>query len=281
MKQRALTLACVTAAFGAALTGPALANATPACPDVHVIGAAGSGERTDADLVAYQGMGRPVYQSLQELTTQVQQDGRTVSYEAVDYPAVEAPGAEGGVGAWMNFMSSVDAGTNALADQYHAFAAQCPTSKVVLAGYSQGAMVVHRNLSKIGGDPNVTAALLIADGDRRPDDATLNFGTVDSVPGRGKGAAQDWPILAHAPSQLPADIAAKTISVCDLNDAVCDYRDIDTTPAEYQQQVVVHTSYARSAGLPWTAPLYALLNGAPVPAEAQQIVPLSGSTPTG
>jgi NAD(P)-dependent dehydrogenase (short-subunit alcohol dehydrogenase family) len=52
----------------------------------------------------------------------------------------------------------------------------------------------------------------------------INIGSVSSVPGAGKGVAQDWPILAHAPAPLPPAIGAKTISVCELNDAVCDYR---------------------------------------------------------
>lgn len=270
---------CAAAASAAALAGlgTGVAGAAPACPDVHVIGAAGSGERSGADLTDNAGMGRVVYQSVQELATRAQQDGHTVTAEAVDYPATEAPGADGGIGQWMGFMSSVDAGTAALGQQYQAFVAQCPTTKVVLAGYSQGAMVVHRNLAKLADSPDLAAALLIADGDRRADDATLNLGTVDAVPGRGKGVAQDWPILAHAPGPLPVELAARTISVCNLNDAVCDYRDdADDSAQAYAQRVVVHTGYARAAGLPWTAPLYALLGSAPgtppAPAEGRQVV---------
>ena len=129
-------------------------------------------------------------------------------------------------------MGSVDTGAAALGKQYEAFVQQCPTSKVVLAGYSQGAMVVHRNLQALAASPNLAAVLLVADGDRRPDDPTLNLGTASGIPERGKGVAQDWPILAHAPAVLPADIGARTISVCDLGDAVCDPdADADETSA--------------------------------------------------
>ncbi len=148
-------------------------------------------------------MGRVVYQSLNELSAKLQQDGRTMTAEAVDYPAVAVPDQDGGVGEWLGFMGSVDDGTAALGKQYEAFVEQCPTSKVVLAGYSQGAMVVHRNLAALAGSPNLTAVLLVADGDRRPDDPTLNLGTASGIPERGKGVAQDWPILAHAPALLP------------------------------------------------------------------------------
>lgn len=266
MFRRITTLTSAAAMAGAAFVGLAAgtAQAAPGCPDVHWIGAAGSGERVGTDLTAYSGMGRVVYQSLNELSTELQKDGRTLTAEAVDYPAVAAPDEDGGVGEWLGFMGSVDTGAAALGQQYEAFVQQCPTSKVVLAGYSQGAMVVHRNLQALAASPNLAAVLLVADGDRRPDDPTLNLGTASGIPERGKGVAQDWPILAHAPAALPADIGARTISVCDLNDAVCDYdEDADDSKAAYARRVSVHTSYGRTPGLAWTAPLHFLLGPAP------------------
>jgi hypothetical protein len=274
----ALTCAAVA---GAAIVGLSVgvAQADPTCPDVHWIGVAGSGERVDP--TADGGMGRVVYQSLRELSTQLQRDGRTLTAEAVDYPAVAVPDQDGGVGEWLGFMGSVDTGTAALGQQYEAFVQQCPTSKVVLAGYSQGAMVVHRNLAALAGSPNLAAVLLVADGDRRPDDPTVNLGTASGIPERGKGVAQDWPILAHAPSPLAPDVGARTISVCDLGDAVCDYdEDADDSKAAYARRVAVHTSYARTPGLEWSAPLYFLLGPAPASPEVQPIVPLSVTAPT-
>jgi hypothetical protein len=265
MFRRITTLTCAATVAGAAFVGlaAATANAVPGCPDVHWIGAAGSGERVGTDLTAYSGMGRVVYQSLTELSTELQKDGRTLTAEAVDYPAVPVPDDDGGVGAWLGFMGSVDTGAAALGKQYEDFVQQCPTSKVVLAGYSQGAMVVHRNLQALAASPNLAAVLLVADGDRRPDDPTLNLGTVSGLPKHGKGVAQDWPILAHAPAVLPADIGAKTISVCDLGDAVCDPDSDSDSDKVSARAVAVHTSYARTPGLEWTAPLYFLLGPAP------------------
>jgi Cutinase len=265
MFRRITTLTCAATVVGAAFVGLAAgtANAVPGCPDVHWIGAAGSGERVGTDLTAYSGMGRVVYQSLTELSTELQKDGRTLTAEAVDYPAVPVPDDDGGVGAWLGFMGSVDTGAAALGKQYEDFVQQCPTSKVVLAGYSQGAMVVHRNLQAFAASPNLAAVLLVADGDRRPDDPTLNLGTVSGLPKHGKGVAQDWPILAHAPAVLPADIGAKTISVCDLGDAVCDPDSDSDSDKVSARAVAVHTSYARTPGLEWTAPLYFLLGPAP------------------
>lgn len=241
------------------LAGPA--TAIPGCPDLHWIGVAGSGERDDPTVNA--GMGRVVYNSLRDLNQWVQQDGRTMTAEAVAYPAAPVP-ADGDLLGWGGFMSSVDAGVAALGNQYAAFTQQCPSSKVVLAGYSQGAMVVHRNLAGLSGSPNLVAALLVADGDRLPADPTVNLGTATAVPGAGKGVAQDWPILAHAPAPLPATVGSRTISVCDRGDAVCDYdEDAEEVTAT---AIAVHTSYARSSsgGYRWTWPLYRMLGPSPM-----------------
>jgi hypothetical protein len=288
MFRRVTTVASAAVAVAAFVgLSAGIASAQPAsCPDVHWIGAAGSGERTPAELAQNDGMGRVVYQSLQELSAEVAKDGRTMTAEAVEYPAVEAPGEDGGVGEWLGFIGSVDAGSAALGKQYEGFVQRCPASKVVLAGYSQGAMVVHRNLEALAASPNLAAVLLVADGDRLPADPTLNLGTASGIPERGKGAAQDWPILAHAPSAMPPAIGARTISVCDLGDAVCDYNpDDEETPASYARGVAIHTSYGTTAGLDWTSPLYFLLGPAPQAPEAQPvvpqpIVPLSASAPT-
>ncbi len=253
MFRLASAAACAVALAGSAFVGltAGTANAAPGCPDVHWMGAAGSGERTEYDMTANEGMGDIVYQSYQALQQQLAQEGRTITAEAVNYPAKDVP-PDAGVGDWLDYMGSVDVGTAALGGQFAEFTARCPESKVVLAGYSQGAMVVHRNLAAIGANPNLAAALLIADGDRHPDDTTVNIGTASPDPEKTGGAAQDWPILAHAPALLPANIGVRTISVCDAGDAVCDY-DPDAEEVS-ATAVAVHTSYsvADSDGQMWT-----------------------------
>ena len=271
--------ACAVAVAGSALVGltAGTANAAPGCPDVHWFGAAGSGERTANDIAANGGMGEVVYQSYEALQQRLAAEGRTITAEAVDYPAKDVP-PDAGVGDWLDYMGSVDAGTNALGAQYAAFTAQCPTTKVVLAGYSQGAMAVHRNLVNIGADPNLAAALLIADGDRHPNDTTVNIGSASPDPEKTGGAAQDWPILAHAPALLPANIGVRTISVCDAGDAVCDYDpDADEVSAT---AVAIHTSYttADADGQMWTWMVHQLLGSpgsTPAPDASQVPTTLS------
>lgn len=266
MFRRTNAVACAVAVAGSALVGltAGTASAEPGCPDVHWMGAAGSGERTEYDIAANSGMGEIVHQSYEALAQQLAAEGRTITAEAVNYPAKDVP-PDAGVGDWLDYMGSVDAGTAALGAQYAAFTAQCPTTKVVLAGYSQGAMVVHRNLPAIGADPNLAAALLIADGDRHPDDTTVNIGSASTDPEKTGGASQDWPILAHAPALLPANIGVRTISVCDAGDAVCDYDpDADEVSAT---AVAIHTSYTvdGSNGQMWTWMIHQLLGPSSTP----------------
>jgi hypothetical protein len=252
-------MACAAAVGGSALVGltAGVGHADPSCPDVHWIGAAGSGERDD-HLAANGGMGRVVFQSFSALQRQLQQEGRTITAEAVEYPALDVPD-DPGVLDWADFMGSVDAGTAALGGQYASFSQRCPNTKVVLAGYSQGAMVVHRNLHALAQSPNLTAALLIADGDRIPDDNTVNIGSAPSDPETVGGAAQDWPTLAHAPEKLPANVGTRTISVCDAGDAVCDY-DPDADEVS-PKAVAIHKSYTAGAsdGQMWTWMVHQLL----------------------
>ena len=86
MFRRTSAAACAVAIVGSALVGLTVgtANAAPGCPDVHWFGAAGSGERTAADMAGNGGMGQIVYQSYQALQQQLAAEGRTITAEAVE-----------------------------------------------------------------------------------------------------------------------------------------------------------------------------------------------------
>ncbi|MCV7227937.1 cutinase family protein [Mycolicibacterium komossense] len=251
-------------------TGTATAAST--CADYHWIGAAGSGQRDGAGLTANGGMGRVVYQSYLQLRDELAANGQTIDAEAVQYPAAPVP-LEGGLGGWLDFLGSVKDGTTATAEQFTAFTAQCPNTKVILAGYSQGAMVVHRNLYDLADDPHVAAALLIADGDRLPVDTTIDLGSTAVTPGVGQGVGQEHSFLASTDtSKLPPEIGMRTISVCDVGDPVCDYNP-DTTELS-AANLAIHTSYAPTSSGPhaWVAPLYTVVAGAAAaPAAATEL----------
>jgi hypothetical protein len=211
-------------------------------------------------------MGDVVYQSYEQLESELAASGYTMTAEAVQYPAAPVP-LDGGIGGWMGFMDSVEVGADATAAQFEAFTERCPNTKVVLAGYSQGAMVVHRNLYDLADSPHVAAALLVADGDRLPADTTIPLGSAAAAPGIGHGVAQEHSFLADTnTSPLPPAIGARTISVCDIGDPVCDYDPAtsELTPAG----LAIHTAYAPAASgaHAWGAPLYELvMNAAAAP----------------
>lgn len=276
MVMRRLGLVVLVIGMGLAGLATGTAAAAPECGDFHWMGAAGSGQRNGAGLTTNGGMGAVVYQSYLQLQAELAASGRTITAEAVQYPAAPVP-LEGGLGGWMGFMDSVEDGTDAAAEQFDAFTARCPDTKVVLAGYSQGAMVIHRNLEELADNPHVAAALLIADGDRLPVDTTINLGSTATaaVPGVGKGVAQEHSFLASAPtSMLPAAIGARTVSVCDVGDPVCDYDPDITTDALSPAALAIHTSYAPAASgaHAWGAPLYNLVMSAvPAPTSTMEL----------
>ncbi len=267
----AAALAAVVA-VGVWTCGTATAAPTdPSCADFHWIGAAGSGQRDGAKLAVNDGMGDVVYQTYQQVRTTVVASGRTITAEAVRYPAAPVP-LEGGIGGWLDFLGSVDEGTDATAEQFEAFTERCPHTLVVLAGYSQGAMIVHRNLYDIADHPQLAAALLIADGDRLPSDTTIKMGSTAYAPGLGKGVAQEHSFLASTnTSPLPPAVGARTISVCDVGDPVCDY-DPDSDKVS-PAGVAIHTAYAPAASgaHAWGAPLLSLLARAEAQKPAQPV----------
>jgi hypothetical protein len=66
---------------------------------------------------------------------------------------------------------------------------------------------------------------------------------------------------------MPVELGMKTISVCNLNDAVCDYDPDEEEVSTYA--TAIHTSYtsASSSGFAWTSPLYQLVGSAPAPVQ--------------
>jgi len=256
---RRLGFAVLMAGIGLTGLATGTAAAAPSCADYHWMGAAGSGQRDAEGLTANGGMGDVVYQSYQQLRGDLLASGHTIDAEAVQYPAAPVP-LKGGVGGWLDFLGSVDDGTKAVAEQFKTFTERCPDTKVVLAGYSQGAMVVHRNLYDLADDPHVAAALLIADGDRLPADTTVALGSAAGAADRGKGVAQEHSFLASTnTSMLPPAIGARTVSVCDAGDPVCDY-DPDATKVS-DASISIHTAYSptMSGAHAWGAPLYTIV----------------------
>ena len=114
-------MAAVLAAFGAAAT--AVSSPRPRrpypCPDIEVVFARGTAEPA--------GIGRVGQAFTDALSAQV--GGRTVSSYAVNYPAS------------YDFLTTADGAADAT-NHIASMALQCPSTKIVLGGYSQGAAVM-------------------------------------------------------------------------------------------------------------------------------------------
>ena len=86
------------------------------------------------------------------------------------------------------------------------------------------------------------------------------MGSAAATPGVGKGVAQEHSFLASTDtSMLPPEIGARTVSVCDVGDPVCDYD--PATSDMSASAMAIHTAYApaMSGAHAWGAPLYALV----------------------
>jgi cutinase len=129
--RRALVFAGVGGVLAAGLIGPGAASAqAQSCSDVEVVFARGTAEPAGLGLV-----GLAFVDDLQS-----QLDGQTVSSYAVNYPAS------------YDFLQSAPVGADDASARIQATAAACPSTSIVIGGYSQGAAAV----DLITADPDAT-----------------------------------------------------------------------------------------------------------------------------
>lgn len=230
-----------TIVVGAVVAGLALGAMTPmasavpqairtvdpaSCTDVLFLGARGSGQPQGGSADdGGTGLGKQVYSVSQRLTRQL--PGRAVASQAVAYPA---QGVELLVTNPDAYFTSLELGAQSVQEVLRARAGACPQERVVLAGYSQGAMVVHRALQDLdrAGDPEARQILartdgvvLISDGDRRRRDRATDYGTA----GRSEGVGYALrPGSGARGTKLPLGMKDRIHSVCLDLDVVCDYQ---------------------------------------------------------
>lgn len=117
-------------------------------------------------------------------------------------------------------------------------AARCPKERYVFAGYSQGAMVMHRTIYRLGVNkttrtsrqtllPRVAAVFAIGDGDKTPYQGGVNYGASDSRRGLIwviNGGDPFWPSAksARIPTTGYGWYPLRFMSICATNDFVCD-----------------------------------------------------------
>ncbi len=192
------------------VTGPPSAAAVP-CPDVEVTFARATTEPP--------GLGDVGQAFVDSLRSQV--GGRSVGVYAVDYPATE------------DFAPSASAGAANASAHVQSMAANCPGTRLVLGGYSQGAIVINLITAiplSVGGFAPAPMPPEVADHVA----AVAVFGNPAS---RYVGA----PLTAISPVY-----GAKAIDLCAAGDPICSPGAGGLAPTREEMFSPAHLSYEES-----------------------------------
>ena len=187
------------------------------CPDVEVTFARGTGEPRGVG-----GVGQAFVDSLRS-----QFGGRSLGVYAVNYPATE------------DWAPSASAGASDASAHVQSMAANCPNTKLVLGGYSQGAVVIDLITIAQASVSGFIAQTLTAD--------VADHVAAVAVFGNPTSRYLGGPISAISPWY-----GAKAIDLCAPGDAVCTPTGGLSIPSQPPQDEVLsaaHQSYKQS-GMP-------------------------------
>jgi hypothetical protein len=186
---------CTTSAL---LSAPAPTASAQPCPDVNVVFARGTSEPPGVG-----GVGQAFVDALR-----AQAGGKSVDVYPVNYPA------SADFGSGIQFAQTVIAGISDAANHVQATAANCPNTRIVLGGFSQGAVVAGFVTSAVVPE-GVPAAFVPAPMPPAVADhvaAVTLFGKPSDQFMRDVGA----PPVVIGPLYVP-----KTIDLCADGDTVC------------------------------------------------------------
>src|ERR1700738_3984806 len=192
-----------TSALTAAITIPS-ATAAP-CPNVEVVFARGTNEPPGVG-----GVGQAFIDSLRS-----QVRGQSVGVYAVNYPATDA------------FGSSSAAGAGDTRAHVQSTAANCPNTRMVLGGYSQGAGVIDMATNDLAAVVDHVAAVAV-------------FGNPQSEFARSLGRGQ---LPTISPLYSP-----KTINLCVPDDPICSDGRNGRAHVAYVQSGMTNQAAAYAAG---------------------------------
>ncbi|WP_310649869.1 cutinase family protein, partial [Gordonia amicalis] len=198
------------------------------------VGARGSGESADS----HGGLGPTVSKTRDALKARLDRAGRTMSTTAVTdgYPAEAVTVLTGTASPptppnAFKFLGGLQAGVDATKGLLWRWANDpaCTKQRLVLAGYSQGAMVMHRaarsleGLAGLGLQNRIDGVILIADGDRKGDDANVHH--IGNAPGdNGGGIARLYPPLGGSDlGSFSWEWKNRIASICKAGDPVCSF----------------------------------------------------------
>lgn len=228
------------------------------CADILFVGARGSGNPgpgTPGWIATSEdphGLGSVVGEVLDRFYEGLSQR-RSVEVASTEFAALDAVSLTRPdlLGQTDDFFNGIHDGINWTTHMLKAKAETCPRQRVVLAGYSQGAMVMHRvieRLQTVDGGLKVLdrmdAAILVADGDRVRKDGAKRFG--GRLVGAGIGHGVHLMNVAASPTdKFPRLWRDKILQVCKPLDPVCDW----TNSVGQAALFPIHTTYGGSAEL--------------------------------
>jgi hypothetical protein len=259
----------------AAAAGPKRQLSAIACSEVFFLGARGSGELPTKQ---FQGMGPEVDKMATVVRGVLKADGITlVRTLNVGYPAdsvddlvptkyelaLFAADAALAVPYYYQhsvkkYLASINEGiTNTISEAKYV-RSQCPHALLILAGYSQGAMVMHQAERQLAAAHDtgvlgqITGTLLLGDGDRISHTAAREFGT-------STARSQGIRTYLHQNSDKDVTDPAATANICNAGDIVCDFG--RKTVLSWKTGLKVHESYTTGAALTDAATWIAQVTG--------------------
>ena len=252
-----LALVAVGAAFAAhAAAAPRLLPPPgPTCPSVLIMGARGSGQ----SLSGFDRMGPAVDEMAVDLRAWLAKAGAGTQTFGVPYPADSTNDLKPSTGELLlvltdpiaaavdytldnldKFTHSIDVGIGDAVREAHDEAVDCPQTRLVMIGYSQGAMVMHQaELQLWAHHPQVfhkiVGTLLLADGDRVPHT-------------RAQESARRWPGRRASDAYLHA-IAGRDVPLPGRTANICTGRRPDlrlnlSRVRHFARAARIHTGYA-------------------------------------
>ena len=256
------------------------------CAPVLYLGARGSGQSYNPDGFNDLGMGGQVNASYRRIVDRLRDKGLgsfTVEHAGVPapaYPANDVGAITGLLGGYSvafvarygpnpaAFFAGIQSGADEAVRQLRVRARDCPNQRIILGGYSQGAMVMHRALYDLLSETadraivsRIDGVYLLADGDRRPavdgcvDTGSAGVSRLDGVAwsvGRGVGFGSNGPRrygMSSSFAVFGAGLNFPIISQCNKGDIVCNppvVRTIAFPLSTILGGVSVHTSYRTS-----------------------------------
>jgi hypothetical protein len=205
------------------------------CQSVMFIGARGSGEAPSLGsfdpMNELSNMGervREVEQGFQNtLQGQAHSSGsaelqvRPISlrYPALSTSGLSIPSLVDDYEVFKPYLENIWEGVYTLEETLSIEEARCPSEKVVLVGYSAGALVIHLALGEIAGSPlispsRIAAIVLISDPTRVGSEPVVKDGSANP-------AADGIYTKIFGSPPIPAGLTGRTITLCDFHDLVC------------------------------------------------------------